>query len=209
MRPTVPLLLAALLTGCATTPTATAARPTPTATPTPAPTVDPSNLGPLLTQPELRYLNALEAALKDDLEPGEELDDHYYLDKGRSICGEGDEDSFDFNGPPTLDSIIENDWFEEDEYRLAIKHLCPKYLKTWKRAQGGFGEGTHTVGKDIKPGTYRTVDRPVSDCYWERSTGSGDIIANNFINNAPAGVTLTVRRGEGFTSRGCGSWVPA
>jgi hypothetical protein len=65
---------------------------------------------------------------------------------------------------------------------------------------------SYTVGKDMEPGTYGT--RPgVKDCYWSRTTGGGDIIANDFIEYAPNGVTVTVYAGEGFTANDCGVWT--
>ncbi|MFF2244270.1 PASTA domain-containing protein [Arthrobacter sp. NPDC058130] len=67
-------------------------------------------------------------------------------------------------------------------------------------------DGTHVVGQDMVPGTYRT-EPAVKDCYWARSNGGGDIIANNFIGFAHAGVTVTVYGGEGFESQRCGLWT--
>lgn len=67
-------------------------------------------------------------------------------------------------------------------------------------------DGTHVVGPDMESGTYRTVPG-VKNCYWARSTGGGDIIANDFIGFAPAGATVTVYPGEGFESQNCGVWT--
>jgi hypothetical protein len=67
-------------------------------------------------------------------------------------------------------------------------------------------DGKKVVGKDMAPGTYRTKPA-VKDCYWSRNTGSGDIIANNFVGFAPAGVTVTAYPGEGFESSNCGIWT--
>lgn len=68
------------------------------------------------------------------------------------------------------------------------------------------GDGTSVVGKDMEPGTYRT--KPGSkDCYWARTTGGGDIIANDMVGFAPSGVTVTVYPGEGFESSRCGVWT--
>jgi hypothetical protein len=67
-------------------------------------------------------------------------------------------------------------------------------------------DGKYSVGEDMAPGTW-FLPGPVSDCYWERSGRNGDIVANNFVTNAPKGVTVTVRAGEGFTSDGCGVWT--
>lgn len=68
------------------------------------------------------------------------------------------------------------------------------------------GPGAYEVGKFMEPGTYRTKPG-AKDCYWARTTGGGDIIANNFIGYAPAGVTVTVHAGEGFESQRCGYWT--
>jgi hypothetical protein len=68
------------------------------------------------------------------------------------------------------------------------------------------GSATYTVGKDMEPGTYQTKPS-IKDCYWSRTTGGGDIIANNFVGFAPDGVTVTVYAGEGFESQRCGIWT--
>jgi hypothetical protein len=50
----------------------------------------------------------------------------------------------------------------------------------------------------------------VSDCYWERTSPGGDIIDNDFVTHATAGVTVTIKATDGtFTSDGCGAWLPA
>ncbi|SEG45234.1 hypothetical protein SAMN04489712_105292 [Thermomonospora echinospora] len=115
----------------------------------------------------------------------------------------------DVDGPPTAKILRDNP--DESLYEAAITHLCPKYLpllkKEQKRLEGSFEDGTWEVGEDIKPGTYRT-DGGVTDCYWERSTGGGDTIDNNFVTNAPKGVTVTIAPSDGgFTSRDCGLWL--
>jgi hypothetical protein len=70
----------------------------------------------------------------------------------------------------------------------------------------GFGDGTHDVGDDIAPGTYRSDGD--ESCYWARLAGfSGeldDVRANG--NNAPEIVTIS-RRDAGFETQGCGRWV--
>lgn len=66
--------------------------------------------------------------------------------------------------------------------------------------------GTKVVGQTMEPGTYKTKPG-AKDCYWARTTGGGDIIANNFVGFAPDGVTVTVVAGEGFESSNCGVWT--
>ncbi|BCW12868.1 hypothetical protein NtRootA4_42270 (plasmid) [Arthrobacter sp. NtRootA4] len=68
------------------------------------------------------------------------------------------------------------------------------------------GDGIKVVGQTMEPGTYKTKPG-VTDCYWSRSTGGGDIIDNNFVGFAPDGVTVTVYTGEGFISQRCGVWT--
>ncbi|MFF5081717.1 hypothetical protein ACFY36_32100 [Actinoplanes sp. NPDC000266] len=117
--------------------------------------------------------------------------------------------------------------------QLSLDHFCPEMTAAWKDVQPSirnavilkkrrdaneaedeynvthparrFADGRYTVGREagmVLPGTYR-LKGPLADCYWERSSGSGEIINHNFVTNAPSGVQVTVRAGEGFTSRGC------
>ena len=70
-----------------------------------------------------------------------------------------------------------------------------------------FSDGTHIVGKDVSPGTYRSKGK--SGCYFARLSGFsgslGDIIANE-VTDAPAIVTISPTD-KGFMSRGCGTWT--
>lgn len=71
-------------------------------------------------------------------------------------------------------------------------------------------EGTWTVGRDIKPGTYVVESPVVGSCYWGiyRSGTNGDeILQNDFIMGGRPSVTL--KEGQDFTTQGCGTWVPA
>lgn len=68
-------------------------------------------------------------------------------------------------------------------------------------------EGVWTVGVDFPAGTYR-VAVPVSDsCYWEitkSGTNGDDIIANDIVEGGRP--TVTLRKGQDFTSKRCGTW---
>ena len=70
------------------------------------------------------------------------------------------------------------------------------------------GEGTYEVGVDAPAGRYKTVGE--DGCYWERTkddSGSfGSILANNNVNDG-ARASVTVKKGEFFTSSGCGTWT--
>ena len=76
--------------------------------------------------------------------------------------------------------------------------------------EGGFGNGTHLVGADIDPGTYR-ADAGAAGCYWERLSGlSGDIddvIAEEFTEEGSAIVSIAPAD-RAFKSEGCGRWSP-
>src|SRR6266487_4109390 len=71
-----------------------------------------------------------------------------------------------------------------------------------------FGDGTFVVGKDIKPGTYRTRTGSPG-CYFARLSGFGgtvgDIISNANTDN-PAIVTIAASD-KGFQSTNCGTWT--
>ncbi len=70
-----------------------------------------------------------------------------------------------------------------------------------------FGDGTHIVGVDIEPGTYRNAGEGF--CYWERLSGfSGeldDILANGILDGVSGVVTIKASD-RGFSSQGCGRW---
>ena len=74
-----------------------------------------------------------------------------------------------------------------------------------------FGSGTHLVGKDIQPGTYRTEVKAglFGICYWERlaglSGGFEDIIANDAVGEGSVIVTIAATDAA-FKSQGCGQW---
>lgn len=109
--------------------------------------------------------------------------------------------------------------------KFGIPKLCPKWEKTLKAAVAGTYErwmssGDYEVVRDpepydadsesdvqqVGPGTYRVVGR-VEDCYWERTTKGGDIIANQFVTQATE-LTVTLRVGELFKNDGCGAFRP-
>jgi len=103
-------------------------------------------------------------------------------------------------------------WGDQTESRqidiAAVRVYCPEFAPKMDMVLSGFYDGDHVVGQTIQPGTYRTAVG-VKDCYWERNNGSGDILDNNFVGAAHNGVTVTVNAGEGFTTNGCGLWIPA
>ena len=73
-----------------------------------------------------------------------------------------------------------------------------------------FGDGTHIVGVDIQPGSYRNSDSS-DGCFWERLSGfSGafeEIIANEFTYSHEV---VTIKETDaGFSTGGCGTWTPA
>lgn len=75
-----------------------------------------------------------------------------------------------------------------------------------------FGDGTHRVGADIRPGTYRApkVSGGIfAGCYWARlrnfSGGLNGIIANG---NEMAPTLVTIKSSDrGFEANGCGRWT--
>ncbi|WP_405720569.1 hypothetical protein [Streptomyces sp. NBC_00046] len=67
----------------------------------------------------------------------------------------------------------------------------------WSKSAGA-GENEET----IPPSTYQARGS-MKDCYWERTTKSGDIIDNNLATSARE-ITVTVRASDGqFTSERC------
>lgn len=74
-------------------------------------------------------------------------------------------------------------------------------------AAATIGDGTHRVGQDIQPGTYR-LREPASGCYWARLSGFGgtldEIYANENVNGY--GVVTIASSDAGFETTGCGGW---
>lgn len=98
-------------------------------------------------------------------------------------------------------------WVEYPYNRIdeAVQFYCPELQPSVDIANKSFADGSWIAGQRFPAGTYKTVGS-VSNCYWARTDGSGGIIDNNFINSALNGVTVTVRPGEQFETRGCGIW---
>ncbi|MFF1595462.1 hypothetical protein ACFVY0_46705 [Streptomyces sp. NPDC058286] len=108
---------------------------------------------------------------------------------------------------------------EKTALREGAPTLCKKHAKEIKDALGGksatrtMSEGTYKIvaGAGLSkeevapPGTY-TVSGDLADCYWERTRKDGTIIDNQFATAARS-ITVTVRAGELFTSRDCGTWA--
>lgn len=92
----------------------------------------------------------------------------------------------------------------------AAAMICPTAPHAATLAGRGDGSvfdsgGSRVVGQTVPAGTYRSTS-PAENCYWERTTGGGDTIANDFVTFAADGVTVELRDGEGFTSSDCGIW---
>ena len=128
----------------------------------------------------------------------------YSSTRGRDYCEE-------LKSTTTPDAVIASRWNSASAIEQindpAVRVYCTEFARQLDLVLSGFFDGNHVVGQTIKAGTYRTVGA-VSDCYWERNDGTGDILDNNFVTSAHKGVTVTLNAGEGFTSNGCGLWVP-
>ena len=74
-------------------------------------------------------------------------------------------------------------------------------------------EGMNEIGVDAPDGQYKViVPDDGGGCYWERAKddkgGFDSIIANEYLQGGSRG-SVTVKDGEFFKSRGCGTWVKA
>ncbi|GAA4784300.1 hypothetical protein GCM10023200_17400 [Actinomycetospora chlora] len=75
-----------------------------------------------------------------------------------------------------------------------------------------FGDGTHVVGEDIEPGTYRTAgpaDGGMGMCYWSRLRNTSGELDGIIANGVPTGPsTVTIRSGDAaFETTGCQTWT--
>lgn len=73
----------------------------------------------------------------------------------------------------------------------------------------GLGSGTHLVGTDVQPGTYRS-NNAGAGCYWARLSGVGGTVGEILANdNASGPAIVTIAPSDkGFTSTRCAPWVP-
>ncbi|MFI9296773.1 hypothetical protein [Streptomyces gardneri] len=118
--------------------------------------------------------------------------------------------------------LVNGDYLEGDGkaiLQVGIPKMCPEYTEALKQAVSGkfdhwYSQGTYVVSSKpiegemtILPGTYQAVGR-MENCYWERTSESGEIIANNFATSARK-ITVTIRSSDGqFTSQECATWKP-
>jgi hypothetical protein len=77
----------------------------------------------------------------------------------------------------------------------------------------GIGEGLWEVGKDVKPGKYKTAgaaDSIIPMCYWHTAKTDGDeSIINQGVTDKPnAQGRVTLKAGQFFKTSGCKTWVP-
>src|SRR5215210_8573078 len=83
-----------------------------------------------------------------------------------------------------------------------------KQEKATEDSNPSFGDGTHRVGEDIQPGTYRTREGS-SGCYYARLSGFGggveEILAND--NTSDSAIVTIESTDVGFESRRCGTWT--
>lgn len=75
-----------------------------------------------------------------------------------------------------------------------------KATKTPANTDVVIGNGTYRVGEDIPPGRYKVTERAEELCYWERSKGIGNTVANNIGGGFPQ---FTARNGEDVTIQQC------
>ncbi|MFD5881042.1 hypothetical protein [Streptomyces yangpuensis] len=125
----------------------------------------------------------------------------------------------ELNGLPPAQWLAEKELTKPDGPRVlgdGVARFCPERGATLKAASEGtyerwFVAGTYEVGsgpKQLPAGTYVAAGA-LRDCYWERTSKSGEVLDNRFATSAQE-VRVTVRAGDGqFTSRGCGAWRPA
>lgn len=83
-----------------------------------------------------------------------------------------------------------------------------KFTQEDETSAGGFSDGTHMIGTDIQPGTYRTDGG--EGCYWERLSGfsgtSADRIANDFSPEKKQSYVTIEATDKAFESKRCGTW---
>lgn len=133
-----------------------------------------------------------------------------WLGSCMAYAGAGDDTAAAPAPGPTVTETVEVPGASATE-TVTAKPAAPKSTKPAAPEPAELGEGTYEVGVDVDAGRYKTtVPGDSLNCYWERTKDDsgdfGSIIAND---NADPGarVSVTIKRGEFFTSNGCGDWA--
>lgn len=123
--------------------------------------------------------------------------------------------------------LAEGGYLDDDSASIldvGVPKLCPKWKKTLKAAEDGtyvryissgdfevkahpkpYDQDSDSDVEEIAPGTYEARGE-FKDCYWERTSKSGDILENRFVTQARV-LTVTLRVGELFKND-CGTFKP-
>lgn len=82
----------------------------------------------------------------------------------------------------------------------------PGPATTTSKPPSTFGEGTHRVPQDVKPGTYKTTGG--DGCYWARLRNLSGSFSAILANGNPQGpATVTISKGDkGFETHSCEDW---
>ena len=201
-----------LLAGCSagsTTPVDTSTGPAPTTTPQ-------QTLGPAphVTNSQPPGLDASGNAIAPPTNPGAGrfkdvnktagTDPDAILEAGTSTC---DRASYlaQVDASSLVEGIKDGDLAMAD---TAIPLLCPQYAPQLLQALGGFGDGTFTVGGQVKAGQYVAKGAPAG-CVWKVVGEGGATIASGSIDagDTPS-VDLATGGAVGMTSTSCVSWLP-
>lgn len=142
-----------------------------------------------------------------------ELDDQIEMKDRRIGFLEGRIDDLDIDQQRVQE--LETSLAEAEAELESIREFAEEAEQAQAQAEAeseatGFGGGTHVVGTDIQPGTYRT-DGPtggVPFCYWARLSGLsgelGDIITNG---NTEGPTTVQIQESDvAFESQFCRTW---
>jgi hypothetical protein len=92
------------------------------------------------------------------------------------------------------------------EAELAEREAAVKATEEYQKATTLLDGYTYTVGLTMEAGTYR-ANSSTDSCYWavyRSGTNYDDIVDNGFALGA---VTITVTKGQDFTSNRCGDWT--
>lgn len=166
----------------------------------------PSSTADALTREEEFYLSTTRLLFPD--EPGM---DESLLALVRAMCEKLD------GGVPIAELVkVSTDMPRAtvlDVMNNAIANLCPAHGAAFSQYRSApqpvqIEDGTWTVGTDFPAGRYRTTAPAGGDCYWailRSGTNGGDIINNNLGGGRPV---VTLKSGQDFETRNCGTWEP-
>jgi hypothetical protein len=113
---------------------------------------------------------------------------------------------FAFGGEPTPTAVPEATATVTETENLPAEESSEPKPKEQDQPEVAdtISDGIHKVGIDVKAGQYKTTVAEGELCYWDRSRD--DRGGGYELQEGPARLSVTLKKGESFETEDCGTW---